>query len=195
MAEQDYHHGDLKRALLDVARSVLEAEGPGALTLREVARRAGVSHNAPYRHFADRDALIAAVAAAGFLDMGARMAAVRENDPAEQLARLGQEYVAFAMAQPGHFAVMFSSSGRIDDPRLMATAMSALSHLRTAVSALMGGDDELAVTCAWSMVHGLAKLQLQGMLATARPAEARQLVVAATRRIARGLALTADPPR
>jgi AcrR family transcriptional regulator len=105
-----YHHGDLRRALLDAALEVLSAEGAAALTLREVARRAGVTHAAPYRHFTDKQALLATVAEEGFRMLAAEMtrgAAPHASDPRRALEAIGAAYVRFATSQRAHFQVMF----------------------------------------------------------------------------------------
>src|SRR5499425_1218502 len=105
-----YHHDNLREALLEEAVRLIGEAGPGALTLREVARRAGVSHNAPYRHFRDKDDLLAAIAQEGFERLTAtiRTAAAKKRIPFEQLESAGIAYVEFAQAQPEHFSVMFS---------------------------------------------------------------------------------------
>ena len=104
-----YHHGDLRRALIDASLALIAEEGFSALTLREVARRAGVTHAAPYRHFADKEALLAAVAEEGFRamasDMRERMD--KETSPTERLLACGVAYVLFAVRHPSHFRVMF----------------------------------------------------------------------------------------
>src|SRR2546430_6260512 len=107
MARQDkvakrYHHGDLRRTLIDAALRIVEQVGPGALSLRELARHAGVSHAAPYRHFASREALLAALAAEGFRGLGAEMAALASDggDPLARFAALGLAYVRYAVAHP-----------------------------------------------------------------------------------------------
>src|SRR5688572_15237261 len=104
-----YHHGDLRRALLDAALEILEEGGSSALTLREVARRAGVSHAAPYRHFADKAALLSAVAEEGFRVVYEEMISRSAMcvDPVEKLNQVGVAYVLFAVEHPAHFRVMF----------------------------------------------------------------------------------------
>src|ERR1700693_5459913 len=105
-----YHHGDLPRALLDAALHIVETQGTEALTLRAVARRAGVSQAAPYRHFASKEAILAAVAEDGFRSL---IAAMRESvatcgeDPLGRLRAVGLGYVTFATSHPSHFRVMF----------------------------------------------------------------------------------------
>src|SRR5688572_33107199 len=95
-----YHHGDLRAVLLRTAGEMLEKEGLGALSLREVARRSGVSHNAPYRHFPDRDSLLAALAAEGFREFGDALA----KRPRQEM---GEAYVEFALEHPQRFRLMF----------------------------------------------------------------------------------------
>src|SRR5262245_65147086 len=106
-----YHHGDLPPALLKAAGKILEKEGVGGLSLRELARRAGVSHNAPYRHFPDREALLAALAAEGFAMLGS---AQREAAAAAGLRGMGEAYVRFALAHPQRFRLMFGGQVKIE---------------------------------------------------------------------------------
>lgn len=167
-----YHHGNLREALLEAARETLAETGPAGLSLREVARRAGVSPGAPYRHFADREALLAAVATDGFRAFGAALAEAGEGapDPLERLRRLGVAYVRFATAHPERFRVMFGDS--IPDvsahPELEEAAHSASVHLRSAVTdslegGLLAGDGpQLPALVSWALVHGLASLALDG---------------------------------
>ena len=173
--ERPYHHGNLRRALLDAALVILETEGAAALSLREAARRAGVSHAAPYRHFADKEALLAAVAEESFraltAAMRARMSAHAPGTKAELLAS-GVGYVTFAIENPARYRVIFGPASGLDSP---ADAASRYPELRAAGDACFGvltssvaacqksgalraGDaNELALAC-WSMVHGLASL-------------------------------------
>src|ERR1700739_1730974 len=106
-----YHHGNLRETLLRGAVRVIAEVGPAAFTLREVARRAGVSHNAPYRHFRDKDALLAAVAAQGFKELTQAMqeAGARHSNPLAKLKQSGVAYVSFAVRRPEHFTVMFDA--------------------------------------------------------------------------------------
>src|SRR5262245_24493316 len=113
-----YHHGDLPPALLRAAGKILEKEGVGALSLRELARRAGVSHNAPYRHFPDRDSLLAALAAEGFVELRQELERQGGTDA-------GVAYVRFALAHPQRFRLMFGgqvSYDRYPDLRQAADA-------------------------------------------------------------------------
>ncbi len=152
---QSYHHGDLRPALLAAAADLLADGGVTTISLREVARRAGVSHNAPYRHFADRDSLLAALAEEGFAELGRRM-----DGAVGGLAALGQCYVHFALEQPGRFALMFASS--LDKTRhsgLQQAATALYERLADAVGeAAPGRDRQVATLASWSLVHGLAQL-------------------------------------
>jgi AcrR family transcriptional regulator len=111
MPQRPYHHGNLREALLKGAVRVIAELGPAAFTLREVARRAGVSHNAPYRHFRDKDALLAAVAAQGFRELtrAMREAGDCQSNALDKLKQSGMAYVAFAVRRPEHFTVMFDA--------------------------------------------------------------------------------------
>ncbi|WP_103530134.1 TetR/AcrR family transcriptional regulator [Streptomyces sp. SM11] len=164
--ERTYHHGDLRRAILDAALDVIAAEGPAALSLRDLARRAGVSHAAPAHHFKDRTGLLTAVAAEGY----ALFADALTGAP--DLRERGVAYVRFAATHPAHFQVMFQPDlHRADDPDLLAARARATEALRAGVADLppggRGGDDRLAGVAAWSLAHGFATLLLSGNLADA----------------------------
>src|SRR6185295_17683625 len=107
--KRSYHHENLRETLLEAAIHLIAEAGPAGFTLREVARRAGVSHNAPYRHFRDKDEMIAAAAAQGFSELNQAMldAAGSEPTPLDQLKRAGWAYVSFALHRPEYFTVMF----------------------------------------------------------------------------------------
>ena len=145
-----YHHGDLRAALLHSAGEMLEKEGLAALSLREVARRAGVSHNAPYRHFADRDSLLAALAAEGFQ----QFAEALEKRPRREM---GEAYVEFALAHPQRFRLMFGGVQRGSDHRAYDALKKSFADL--------GDGAEYAAAAAWGLVHGLAHLLLDGHFA------------------------------
>lgn len=165
-----YHHGDLVVALLRAAGNILEKEGVEALKLRAVARRAGVSHNAPYRHFPEREALLAALAAEGFEWLGA---AQRKAAEAGGLRAMGEAYVEFALAHPQRFRLMFG--GRISlakHTRLREVAARAFEELSGALASSVpearGTRD--ASIAAWALVHGLVQLLLGDRI----PAAAKQ---------------------
>src|ERR1700686_836984 len=119
-----YHHGDLRAACVSAAMELLEEGGETALSLRAVARRAGVSPAAPYRHYADREALVSAVAAVGYRGLADRLvAAPRAPSPPDQLGSVGVPYVQFALEQPTLFRMMFGEPcDRDNDERVAATA-------------------------------------------------------------------------
>src|SRR5262249_41544428 len=126
-----YHHGNLREALLEAAIRLIAEVGPTAFTLREVARRAGVSHNAPYRHFRDRDDLVANVAAQGFRELTQAMldAAAQQFDALNRLKRAGLGYVKFALRRPEHFTVMFDAPVSKHHPSSEEAAKQAFGTL------------------------------------------------------------------
>jgi AcrR family transcriptional regulator len=149
-----YHHGDLPAALLRAAAKTLEKRGIGALSLRETARLAGVSHNAPYRHFPDREALLAALAAEGFAMLGEKL----RGKPGREM---GEAYVRFALEQPQRFRLMFGGVLPMAKyPELHDAAQGAHDALVQALKELP--RPELAAAAAWSLVHGLSHLLLDG---------------------------------
>jgi len=174
VSKRPYHHGNLKPALLRAAVGLIAEVGPAAFTLREVARRAGISHNAPYRHFREKDELLAAVAAEGFerladaLGKPAKAARARIPNPAlRRLQASGLAYVRFALRSPEHLLVMFDWPLVLDRyPELFAAAKRTFSVLVELVEAAQSegslpGGDPLALACiAWSLVHGVAKLAI-----------------------------------
>src|SRR6266850_8184535 len=152
-----YHHGDLRPALLRAAADVLEKQGVEALTLRGVARRAGVSHNAPYRHFKDRNALLAALAEDGFRALGKAL-------EGKSGISMGEAYVRFGLAHPARFRLMFGGGVRLSDhPALREASSLAYEALLSALRSRHDlPDPEIAAAAAWSLVHGLANLLLDG---------------------------------
>ena len=171
-----YHHGNLRAALVEAGAELARTSGPDGVVLREVARRTGVSHNAAYRHFADRDELLSEIAslAADQLEqaMRRRLDGVRETDPARRArARLratGRAYVEFALSEPGMFTVAFCPT-ETDDPSTMADAGpylllgQVLDELVEAGAVTHAGREGADVAC-WAAVHGLSVLLLDGPL-------------------------------
>lgn len=169
-----YHHGDLRRALLQGALELLAEGGPAHLTLRAVAGRAGVSAAAPYRHFADKRAMLAAVAEEGFLalERACREAVGQTTEPVEAFRLRGLAYVRFAVDNPAHYRVMFGAE--IPDKsayeglhRASVAAYEALrATVRACVEAGLFGSEELELRAmrAWGLVHGMASLFLDGQL-------------------------------
>ena len=172
--KRPYHHGNLKPALLRAAVELIAEVGPAAFTLREVARRAGISHNAPYRHFREKDELLAAVATEGFERLADALGkpgkGTRARNPNPALCRFqasGLAYIRFALRSPEHLLVMFDWPLAPDRyPELSAAAKRAFSVLVELVEAAqregsLPSGDPLALACiAWSLVHGVAKLAI-----------------------------------
>jgi AcrR family transcriptional regulator len=165
-----YHHGNLKQALLEAAVALIAETGPRGFTLREAARRAGVSHNAPYRHFRDRDDLLAAVATDGFDRLTRAMAgAGPRSSPLNRLRRCGLAYVDFALRWPQHFAAMFDAPwNQPEYPECAAAAQRCFETLlgcvrdSQAAQQMPAGDPQRLAYHAWSLVHGIAKLANAG---------------------------------
>lgn len=152
---------------MKAAEELIGEVGPRAFTLREVARRAGVSHNAPYRHFTSRDELLLAVAAEGFERMCTTMhkRMERSTSPRERLVLCGCGYVEFALRWPRHFLVMFDLvdllQGECEKPRIGESAFQVLLDAIMAAQhakVLPTGDAMPIAWTAWSLVHGIAKL-------------------------------------
>jgi AcrR family transcriptional regulator len=190
-----YHHGDLRRALLDATLQLITERGATGFTLREVARRAGVSHNAPYRHFRSSDALLAGVAAEGFTALSAALvrATAGATTPLDAFVRSGVAYVEFALAHPGRYRVMFGSRlKKTGHPTLEWAAEQAFNGLVTLIKrgqethVFAEGDAHARAQVAWSLVHGLADLAIAGQLAI-RGRRLRELTAFARTVLAKGL--------
>lgn len=186
-ARDTYHHGDLRAALLTSAMELLEADEP--FSLRAVARAAGVSPTAPYRHFADREALESALAVDGFVALTHALAAQGEPRSVEDLGGLAVTYVEFALDHPAVFKLMFGQECDDSNDERVVAAGALRELLRDSLAGVfVAVDDDLAVG-AWGLVHGLAFLHLDGKLpATPRLEVGRRVrasltaVVAATPR-------------
>jgi AcrR family transcriptional regulator len=162
-----YHHGNLRNALIDAAAAVVDLHGLSALTLREAARRAGVSHNAPYRHFRDRAGLIAAVAADGFHMLIEDLELASAMPERERAGALARAYVRFAEDNPGRFAVMFGQEARAYANE--TTLSSARAALEETLAHALGTKRAGAL---WAAMHGLAALAQAGHLDAEDAAEA-----------------------
>jgi AcrR family transcriptional regulator len=176
-----YHHGDLRAACLSAALELLEEGGATALSLRAVARRAGVSAAAPYRHYADREALVSAVAAVGYGELAERLAAAHPAPSnAEQLARVGVAYVEFALEQPALFRRRFGEPcDRDNEERVAATAAVSLYLREIVARCFPRADPEALAPAIWALVHGLAFLHLDGRLDASTPSAVADRVTAA----------------
>ncbi len=180
---RSYHHGDLRAALLAAAEEELAARGVEGFSLRQVAKRAGVSHAAPAHHFGDAAGLLTALAAEGFRQFLAAQAAREAQaapDPASQLVAAGLGYVDFAMARPALFRLLWQSE-RPDfgNAELGQAARAAFQHLVDQVMAA-GGRSVADEAAAWAMAHGLADLLASGRLESlgSMTAQARDEMVA-----------------
>lgn len=187
MAKQSYHHGDLRRALLQAAADAITENGVAALSMRDLARRAGVSHAAPTHHFGDKAGLLTALATEGFDQLAKALATSRLAS--NSFLELGVTYVRFAVTRRAHFEVMFRTDlYHSDDPGVVAARGRAGDALYASVSDLpdgvravppaggLGGfpfgraakegsvspDVRMAGLAAWSLAHGFATLWLSG---------------------------------
>ena len=178
-----YHHGDLRAALIDAGLQLTRAGGPEALTIREATRRVGVSPNAAYRHFADREALLSAVARAIQSRMAARMqSSPRRRGSTGQQARdrlraVGLGYIGFALDEPGWFAVAFFGSDAPDETAMAPPYVALVEALdaMTDAGVLPPERRDGAEWPCWSAVHGFAELALRGPLRGARRREVESL--------------------
>lgn len=168
-----YHHGDLRRALLEQATAMLAGEGAGALSLREVSERVGVSHTAAYRHFRDKAELLAAIRESGFRRLRERLGAVREAaEVRHRLAAMASEYVAFALEEPAKYRLMFGPGfcEQVSAGAVAEAARDAFGELLEAViegqkgRLLREGSPFLMSQTIWAMLHGLALFYLDGEL-------------------------------
>lgn len=167
-----YHHGDLRAALLSAARALLDEGGVPAVSLREVSRRAGVTPAACYRHFADKEALLMALAVQGFEEFAQALgqACVGAQEP---FAEMGIAYVQFAVQRPGMFRLMFGPAvaDRSRSPELLAAIgdSTRLFEIGLRSSQHVAPEDPVAGLRAWASVHGLATLAIDGMLSEYDP--------------------------
>lgn len=200
MADQDaYHHGDLRRALLEAAERLVVRRGAPEVSLRAIAREANVSPAAPYHHFESREEILAGVAASGFRALTSAMKgkarAASEAGSLEKLRAVGIAYVEFAEENPEIFRLMFggllADRERFRDlAEASGAARSVLGDLAAGANAGDGGDalSDVALT-AWSAVHGLAFLAVEGLLDARRSeTEAGELARRVTAVLGRGLA-------
>jgi AcrR family transcriptional regulator len=180
-ASKTYHHGDLRATCVSAAMELLEESGETALSLRAVARRAGVSPAAPYRHYADREALVSAVAALGYRELAERLAAAHPSPATlEQLTSVGVAYVQFALERPALFRIMFGEPcDRDNDERIAATAAVTLYLHKIVGRVFPEADPEAMATATWALVHGLAFLHLDGKLDASTPSAVADRVTAA----------------
>lgn len=172
---RSYHHGDLKNALIEAGLELLAKEGAGGLSLRSVAHKVGVSHAAPYAHFADKQALIAAISTAGYerlYEVIRAAAAEHEQEPARQLLEAAWGYVKFALDDPEHFKVTLSGvvEKEKDYPAFVEVSQKSFALVVDIVRAcqargvLSPGSPELVAVGVWSLMHGLVSLLLENQI-------------------------------
>ncbi|WP_349370698.1 TetR/AcrR family transcriptional regulator [Salinarimonas sp.] len=166
-ARRGYHHGNLREALVQATKQLLADKGPQGFTLADAARRAGVSPAAPYRHFADREALLAEVARRGFEAFTARLS--RGADPAHALRGMGAAYLAFAREEPGYYVAMFSTNapqGATETPEARRAFTMLVDGLAASLATRgLEVDDPRALALqVWGLSHGVATLAASGRL-------------------------------
>ncbi|MBV9238764.1 MAG: TetR/AcrR family transcriptional regulator [Xanthobacteraceae bacterium] len=196
-----YHHGNLKEALMRAALDLIAEKGPGGFTFAEAARSAGVSPAAPYRHFRDRDELLASVALRGFGQFETALTQAWDNGrphPFTAFERLGRAYLAFARTEPAYYSAMFEAGVPLDaNPELREAGERAFAVLRTAAEALIASTPLKARPPAlmlalhvWALAHGIASLFGRGDAARrALPMTAEELLEAGVLVYLRGLGM------
>ena len=175
MPSKKYHHGDLKNALIKAGVEILSKEGMEGLSLRKVAKRAGVSHSAPYAHFKDRQSLIAAISTEGFrklYDELDNVVSAHADNPKEQLVEAAWAYVQFAMNNMDTFKIMFSGvlEKEKDYPSFVEISSKTFERLVEIVrncqkaGVLRSDPSELVAVSVWGQVHGIISLALEGQI-------------------------------
>jgi AcrR family transcriptional regulator len=195
-----YHHGNLRRALLDEALATIRTEGVHGLTLRDLGARLGVSRTALYAHFAGKGALLAALATEGFRTLRQQLVAAWEDGGRGDAAfrSMGVAYVRFAVANRSHYRVMFGGfvDPQAQDPELAAEGEGAFQALVDALAALQhdavvrGDDTVLMARYVWAVVHGVAMLGIDGQLP--EPGAVEALMSYALERLRTGIATNTD---
>lgn len=173
--KNSYHHGDLKNALIQAGIEILSKDGVNALSLRKAARKAGVSHAAPYAHFADKQALIAAIATDGHRKIYEKIARIMEQfpaDPLRQLVETAWAYVEFGFEEPDHFKITFSGAVEKEReyPALVEMTQKNFAVVRQliarcqAAGILNPGEPDLIAVGVWGLVHGFVSLIQEGQV-------------------------------
>ncbi len=198
--DKPYHHGDLREQILCAACELLEENNVASLSLRAVAKKVGVSHTAPYRHFKDKESLLAGIAGLGYDELSAQLAdAVKShpNDPAAQLKAAGHRYLQLALQTPQCTQLMHAGIIPCDNtyPELKASGDAAFNGLKTIIEegqaqgVFREGDIEMLALTAWSGIHGLSMLAIGGNLPDilSTPVDNRAITDAVTANMLTGL--------
>lgn len=175
MVEKSYHHGDLKNALIQAGIKILAEDGLKGFSLRKVAREAGVTHSAPYAHFTDKQALIAAISTDGYQKVFNRFVLIKEtypNDVLRQFIEIAWAYVSFGFEEPDHFKITFSASVEREReyPDLVEMTGKTFNELKQLVircqeaGLIDEGDADLMALTVWSQVHGFVNLIHENMI-------------------------------
>ncbi len=199
--KEKYHHGDLRQATIDTAIKIVAERGIDALTLREVAQHIGVSRMAPYRHFENKSALLAAVAEEGFAMMYRHLQqtlAETSLEPLQRLQQLGVAYILYATSQPTHYRVMFGSFAvdRCSYPELQATADKSFDLLLQSViecqeaGFICDDNPQKIAQMLWSLTHGLSMLIIDGQLTGMESGSVLEMANFATRKSIEGLVVS-----
>jgi AcrR family transcriptional regulator len=173
--KKTYHHGDLKNALIKAGVEILAKDGVSGLSLRKVAMKAGVSHSAPYSHFADKQALIAAISTEGFRQLYQRVITVTEQyqeQPSRHLVEVAWAYLQFALDDPDRFKVMFSGILEkekeypefVEESQRNFQLVKMIVEENQASGVLRSGPSDLAALSVWGIIHGFIMLLLEGQI-------------------------------
>lgn len=199
-AKNSYHHGDLPHAIIEAALSWIETKDISSLSLRGIARCLGVSHNAPYRHFADKESLLAAIAERGFIKLEQWLQQVLESSTLTQvelIKALGVQYIKYALSNPAYYRVMYGSyvADYQKYPQVEQAAEKSFTILINAIAQgqkagviRSGKAKELGYVC-WSLVHGVSMLYLDRQLRSSEIESAEKLANLATGMMLEGLML------
>lgn len=203
MSEREpYHHGDLRQALIRAALELISEKTVEGVSLREVARRVGVSHTAPYRHFVDKEALLAAVATDGFQMLHHKLEVAIQSssaDAVQQIQNSGVAYIGFALEHPSYYHLMFGayrSTSAQQNPELEHAAREAFMVLVDAIArgqqagVIRADDSEQLALTAWALVHGWAMLCIDGQIPLSDTQSSHHLAVFATQILVEGLSKT-----
>jgi AcrR family transcriptional regulator len=172
-----YHHGDLKNALIQAGIEILAEEGVKGLILRRVAKRAGVSHTAPYAHFADKQALVAAISTEGYKGLYEKFKLIHQKhheDPLKKLVEVAWGYIQFAVNDPAHFKITFSGviEKEKDYPAFVQISQLSFQYIIETVAACQNsgyvrqGPTDLIAVNLWGAIHGLATLLIEDQLSS-----------------------------